>query len=129
MFTGDCALFFSALRNCKLGTQRIYGHLKRLGLKIQVGRSANASKTEAMLFPVIYGFVRDRAPQGPLQPTFAAFGDTSRFSLSDSGFAIFLRAFKYLGLVIHFSLISDADVNARVKSATSIFGALRDSAL
>jgi hypothetical protein len=38
-----------------------------------------------------------------------------------------LREFKHLGSITHFSLTSDADVNAHIKSATSIFGDLRDS--
>ena len=42
---------------------------------------------------------------------------------------MFVREFKYLGTIIHFSLTSDADVNALIKSATSIFGALHDSTL
>ena len=129
MFADDCALFFSTRRDFELGTQRVYDHLKRFGLQMHVGRGAEASKTEAMFFPAIRGFVRDRAPQGPLQPTSTAFGDTSRFTLADGGFVMFVREFKYLGSIIHFSLTSDADVNARIKSATSIFGALRDSIL
>jgi hypothetical protein len=69
MFAGDCVLFFSTRRDFELGTQRVYGHLKRFGLQMHVGRGAKASKTEAMFFPAIRGFVRGRAPQGPLQPT------------------------------------------------------------
>ena len=89
---------------------------------MHVGRGAEATKTEAMFFPSIRGFVRDRAPQGPLQPTSKAFGDTSRFKLADVSLVMFVREVKYLGSIIHFSLTSDADVNARIKSATSIFG-------
>ena len=43
MFADDCALFFSTRRNFELGTQRVYGHLKRFGLQMYVGRGAEAS--------------------------------------------------------------------------------------
>ena len=92
MFAGDCALFFSTRRDFELGKQRVYDHLKRFGLQMHVGRGAEASKTEAMFLPSIRGFVRDRAPQGPLQPTTStAFEDTSRFTLADGGFVMFVR--------------------------------------
>jgi hypothetical protein len=50
MFAGDCALFFRTRQDFELGTQRVYGHLKRFGLQIHVGRGAEALKTEAMFF-------------------------------------------------------------------------------
>jgi hypothetical protein len=40
-----------------------------------------------------------------------------------------LSQFKYFGSITHFSLTSDADVHARIKSATPIFGALCQSNL
>ena len=38
---------------------------------------------------------------------------------------IFTEELKYLGSLVHLSLVSDADVNKRVKSATAAFGSLR----
>ena len=45
---------------------------------------------------------------------------------STVGFIDFTQEFKYLGLIIDSSLTSDADVDKRIKAATSAFGALKN---
>ena len=42
------------------------------------------------------------------------------------GFVDFTKEFKYLGSIIDSSLTSDADVDMRIKAATSAFGALKN---
>jgi hypothetical protein len=57
--------------------------------------------------------------------------DTSRFDVhnagvSTAGFVVFTKEFKYLGSIIDSSLTSDADVDRRIRAATSAFGALKN---
>ncbi len=57
--------------------------------------------------------------------------DTSRLNIfnadgSNIGFVDFTKEFKYLGSIIDSSLTSDADVDMRIKAATSAFGALKN---
>ena len=57
--------------------------------------------------------------------------DTTRFDLyyadgSTVGFVDFTKEFKYLGSIIDSSLTSDADVDMRIKAASSAFGALKN---
>ena len=57
--------------------------------------------------------------------------DTSRLDIRNAdgstvGFVDFTKEFKYLGSIIDSSLTSDADVNMRIKSATSAFDALKN---
>ena len=54
--------------------------------------------------------------------------DTSRFDIRNAdgstvGFVDFTKEFKYLGSIVDSSLTSDADVDMRIKAATSAFGA------
>ncbi len=42
------------------------------------------------------------------------------------GFVDFTTEFKYLGSIMDSSLTSDADVDRRIKAATSAFGALKN---
>ncbi len=56
--------------------------------------------------------------------------DAPRFDIRNAdsptvGFVDFTKEFKYLGSIIYSSLTSDADVNMRIKAATSAFGALK----
>ena len=81
---------------------------------MHVRRNGVASKTEAMFVP------KSRQPY--------ASGDTSQVFLANGGeFIDFAQEFKYLGSLVHHSLSSDADVNMRIKSASTAFGALRKS--
>ena len=52
--------------------------------------------------------------------------DTSRFYVDGTGFIDFCVKFKYLGSILHYSLTSGADVDKRIASATSAFGALKN---
>ena len=56
--------------------------------------------------------------------------DTSRFDIRNAdgstvAFVDFTKEFKYLGSIIDSSLTSYADVDMRIKAATSAFGALK----
>ena len=64
---------------------------------MHVGRGDAASKTEAVYFP-------------PPRAAYEA-ADTSRFYIDGTGFIDFCEKFKYLGSILHYSLICDADVD------------------
>jgi hypothetical protein len=74
-------------------------------------------KTEVMHFP-------------PLRVEYSN-ADTSRFNIRNAdgsavGFVDFTNEFKYLGSIIDSSLTSDADVDKRIQTATSAYGALKN---
>ena len=84
---------------------------------MHIGVDTTLSKTEAMYFP-------------PPRVDYST-ADTSRLDIRNAngstvGFVDFTKEFKYLGSIIDSSLTSDADVNMRIKSATSAFGALKN---
>ena len=117
LFADDCALLFTNREDMIAGTNHIYHHLKRFGLLMHIGKvdaslpeGKEKSKTEAMYCE----------PRGTLYEN----GDTSDFDVHD-GFVSFTPQFKYLGSHTHHTLTSEADVDARITSATSAFGALR----
>ena len=83
---------------------------------MHIGVDTTLSKTEAMYFP-------------PPRVDYST-ADTSRLDIRNAdgstvGFVDFTKEFKYLGSIIDSSLTSDADVNMRIKTATSAFGALK----
>ena len=51
-------------------------------------------------------------------------GDTSNV-IVDGGFYTFTKTFKYLGSIICWNLKADADIAARIRSATGVYGKLR----
>ena len=58
--------------------------------------------------------------------------DTSRLDIRNAegstvGFVYFTKEFKHLGSIIDSSLNSDADVDMRIKAATSAFGAHKNA--
>jgi hypothetical protein len=84
---------------------------------MHIGTGATPSKTEAMYFPPPRRLYSDTA--------------TSRLDVLDYlgnhvGFIDFTAEFKYLGLIVHHSLTSDADVEKRIRSASAAFGALKN---
>jgi hypothetical protein len=115
LFADDCANFFSSRANLELGTSYLFNHLRRFGLMMHIGVDTTLSKTESMYFP-------------PPRVDYSN-ADTSRFDIRNSdgstvGFVDFTKEFKYLGTIVDSSLTSDADVDTRIKAATSAFGAL-----
>lgn len=111
LFADDCALLFETRDDLICGANYIFNHFKRFGLQMHVGRGKQASKTEAMYFPV-------RESEYNL-------GDTSNFTVAGDGFISFTKIFKYLGSHIHYSLTSTPDIDIRIKDAAKVFGALR----
>ena len=114
LFADDCGLLFNTRLDTITGANYLYHHLRRFGLLMHIGTGEGddkvASKTEAVFF---HG---SRETQDD--------GDTSDFDVAH-GLVSFTDEFKYLGALIHNSLTSDADVNARISKATAAFGALR----
>ncbi len=90
--------------------------MRRFGLMMHIGVNTTLSKTEAIYFP-------------PPRVDYSN-ADTSRFDIRNAdsstvGFVDFTKEFKYLGSIIDSLLTSDADVDMRIKAATSAFGALK----
>ena len=114
LFADDCALLFNTRPDMITGANYLYHHLQRFGLLMHIGTGEGddrvASKTEAVFFPRPHETQED--------------GDTSDFDCAH-GFISFTDEFRYLGGIIHSSLTSDADVDARIASASAAFGALR----
>jgi hypothetical protein len=86
-------------------------------MNFNIGIGAMPSKTEAMYVP-------------PSRRLYAD-ADTSRLDVLDDvgnpvGFIDFATQLKYLDSTFHHSLISDADVAKRIKSASAAFGAFRN---
>jgi hypothetical protein len=110
LFADDCGLLFNTRGDMITGANYLYHHLRRFGLLMHIGKGTTPSKTEAMYYP---------APR-----QVHADGDQTDFDVHD-GFISFCDEFRYLGSIIHHSLTSDADVNARIIKARAAFGALQ----
>jgi hypothetical protein len=110
LFADDCALLFETREDMVKGAAYLFQHLRRFGLHMHVGKGVTASKTEAVYYP---------PPRTP-----HAGGDQTNFPVLE-GFISFTDEFTYLGSIIHHSLTSDADVNARITKARAAFGALQ----
>ena len=112
LFADDCGLLFNTREDLITGSNYIYRHLLRFGLRMHIGRGSDASKTEAMY-----------CPPGNEVPYKGA-TTTDGFNVDD-GYITFTSKFKYLGSIIHQSLTAGTDVNARIDQARAAFGALR----
>jgi hypothetical protein len=115
LFADDCAIFFNSPADLDLGKSYLFNHLRCYGLMMHIGVDTTLSKTEAIYFP-------------PPRVDYST-ADTSCLDIRNSGgstvgFVDFTKEFKYLGSNIDSSLTSDADVQMRIKEATSAFGAL-----
>ncbi len=93
-----------------MGASYFLNHLRRFGLMLHICADTTLSKTEAMYFL-------------PPRVDYSN-ADTSRFDLrhedgSTVCFVDLMKELKYLGSIIETSLTSDADVDKRIKAATS----------
>ncbi len=117
LFADDCAIFFNSRADLKLGTSYLFDHLRRFGLMIHIDVDTTLSTTEVVYF-------------SPPRVDYSN-ADTSCFDIRNAdgstvGFVDFTKEFKYLGSIIDSSLTSEADVDIRVKAATSAFDALKN---
>lgn len=114
LFADDDGVLFNSRNDLIVGTNYFYHHLLRFGLQMHVGQETESkkepSKTEAMYCPAKTSSYID--------------GDKSDVKVGN-GFISFTDKFKYLGSVIHYSLTSTADIDARINQANAAFGALR----
>ena len=115
LFADDCALLFNSRDDLITGSNHIFSHLCKVGLQMQIGRGATASKSDAMYFLLHFP---------PPRQAYAA-ADTSRFLVDGTGFVELSESFKYLGSMTHYSATSDTEVYRRIKSATAAFGVLK----
>ncbi len=113
LFAGDCAIFFNSRADLELGASYFFNHLRCFGLMMHIGIGTTLSEIEAMYFP-------------PPRVNCSNAAETSHFDVRNAdgsavGFVEFTKEFKYLGSIIDSSLTSDADVDKRIKAATSAF--------
>ena len=78
---------------------------------MHVGSNGKRSKTEALYCPARTATYGD--------------GDTSDLVLDCGGTVSFTESFVYLGSLLHYDLSDHHDVEARIKTASKAFGAMR----
>ncbi len=113
----DCAILFNSRADLELWASYLFKHLRRFGLMMYICVDTMLSKTESMCFPP------PRVDKSN--------ADTSHFGIRNGdGSTVCIvditNDFKYFGSIIDTSLISDADVDRKIKAATSAFGALKN---
>jgi hypothetical protein len=84
---------------------------------MHIGTGATPSKAEAMCFP---------PPRRLYSDADASRQDALDYLGNPVGFIDFSTEFKYLDLIVHHSLTSDEDVDMRIRSASAVFGALKN---
>jgi hypothetical protein len=117
LYADDAVFFFNTREDLEKSASCLYEHLLKFGLTMHIGIGATPSKTEAMFFP-------------PPRRSYSEV-NTLRLDVLDGtgnaiGFIDFTTTFKYLGSIVHHSLTSDADVDKRIRSASTAFGALKN---
>jgi hypothetical protein len=112
MYADDCMLLFDSKTALIEGTKLFYIQMDRFGLEMHLGRNGKLAKSVAMFVPADY----DKYDEA----------DLSEFDVDGLGGCVqYVKEFKYLDSIIHSSLDSIHDVQARLKSASKVFGALR----
>jgi len=112
LYADDAFFGFDTRADLEEGAVLIDRHFTSFGLDVHRGKPGKKSKTECMFFPR-QGESYDDA-------------DTSDIAV-DRGFYSFTKSFKYLGSIISFDLRADADVAARIRSATGAFAKLSET--
>jgi exonuclease III len=110
LYADDAFFGFQTRAELEEGAELIDRHFTAFGLQVHRGKPDKKSKTECMYFPRQGGCWED--------------GDTTNVKV-DGGFYTFTKTFKYLGSIISHDLSADADVAARIRSATAAFGKLK----
>jgi hypothetical protein len=107
MYADDCMLLFDSKVALIYGTK-----LFRFGLEMHLGRNGKPAKSVTIFVPADFSKYDE--------------ADLSEFEVDGlGGCAQYVKEFKYLGSIIHASLKSIHDVQARMKAASKVFGALR----
>ena len=109
LYADDGAFLLRTRAELIHATRLLFSHLKRFGLTMHVGRDGKKSKTEAMYFPP-----PGESPDATLTAPFEV----------DGGSIAFTSRFTYLGSIVTADLRDATDVDNRIASATSAFGAL-----
>jgi hypothetical protein len=110
LYADDAVFFLKTREDLEKGASCLYAHLLKFGLTTHIGSEATPSKTEAIFF----------LPPRRLYSE----ADTTRLDVLDylgnpCGFIDFTTELKYLDLIVHHSLTSDADVDKRIRSASA----------
>ena len=118
LYADDAYFGFGTRKELEQGAVIIDRHFTAFGLQVHRGKylpngKRKKSKTECMYCPA----------QGSYED-----GDTSDVMV-DNGFYSFTNTFKYLGSIITYDLSADADVAARIRSASGAFAKLKKTLL
>jgi hypothetical protein len=101
----------------RTNTSCLYEHLLKFGLTMHIGTGATPSNTEAMYFSQ----PRRRYSDAEIQKL-----GVLDYLGSPLKFIDLTTEFKFLGLIVHHSLTSDADVENSIRSASAAFGAVKN---
>ena len=147
MYVDDGAFTFEDRDQLTRGLNLIYQQFARFGLEMHIGKGKKASKTECVFFPPP-SFLRRKLKLSTKnnkrkmkmlvmntkqeshesryngeETTYDNLPETSLVIFKD-GFVTFCRHFKYLGLLISFSLREDHDIMKRIAAANASMGAM-----
>eukprot|EP00978_Attheya_sp_CCMP212_P012017 scaffold29800_cov23-Attheya_sp.AAC.1 len=109
LYVDDGAMLFDTREDLAEGTQLLFIHFARFGLKMHIGVGDKKSKTECVHFPAA----------NQQQPA-----NLENIQV-EQGFVSFTNCFKYLGSIISSNLNDEIDIDARISQANKAMGAPR----
>jgi hypothetical protein len=114
LYVDDGAFLFQSHSDIQTGAQKIHDHFAHFGLQMHVGNASTKSKTEAMFFPTT------------LQEAESSITCPGDLILNNGTNKIhFSKKFRYLGATITPEINENAEVEIRIKKASSQMGILR----
>ena len=146
------AFAFETRKDTKTGSNPVFKHFNRFGLKMYTGSKSKTSKTECF-FPPAPGHSKLLTPTSTALPTDSSsylpvtlkkkkensgtrqkrhdqkYDDAEEKNpilIGDSVMITFTRHFKYTGSYISYSLKDDYDIEHRISQASAIMGALNN---
>ena len=123
-YADDLMLMFQARPDLTAGFTELNTHMLRFGLEFHLARSVDPSKTVAMYVPS----PSHPAAEADLEPILLP-AVTVGGLVHDAGRVDFVTELKYLGSTLSADLSDTADITARLKAASQVFGALRQKVL
>jgi hypothetical protein len=114
LYVDDSSFIFETKEDMQKGASILYHHMKRVGLRMHIGRDGGKSKTEALYFP----------PPGMEAPE----ADQSKIVVdqTDQGYVTFNRRFMYLGSIITDDLKDSAEIHTRIGKGNGILHGLNN---
>ena len=123
-YADDLMLMFQSRPDLSDGFTALNTHMLRFGLEFHLARSCDSSKTVAMYVPSP-SHPASKADLSPIMLPATTVGGQSQAA----GRVDFAKELKYLGSIISSDLSDTTDITARIKSASQVFGALRQKVL